>query len=735
MTGEQVAPRGFAEYFHARGASVAIFLRELEMKLHFPLLALTIGVVGSLGAQTTPFLTDRQIQLLSSEISGDRSYEHIRWLTHWHRDSGMEGYFKAADYIIAAAKDVGLTDVKFVEQTMDDPNYTARSAELWMVEPVRVKLADIGDRAVYLSDGSHDADVTAEMVWIGDGSETALKNLDVVGKIVLTSGNPGTAVRNAVWDKGAVGVVTFTTSENKNPMDWPDQIAWTRIPIEPPAGKKGAFAFALPPRKGDMLRRLLETKQMQDIFATGTRTMGGRVVLKARVDTDIGRTPGRTGFVEGWIRGSKYPNQQIVLTAHLQEEQGSANDDGSGSGNLLEIARTINTLVADGSLPRPLRDLRFWWTDEISSEYRLFQDHPDEVGKILANVHQDMVGANQAMGSRVQHLIFAPHSRTSYLDAIYESIGTYLVKTNNGFLAASRSGGYPRPYTRPIYSTRGSRQGYNARFVPWFGSSDHGVFVDGPIGIPAVAAINWDDEWIHSSEDDLGNVDQTQLARNAFLTAATALVLAYAEPAQVPLFVSEVHAQGARRLANDLEVAMQSLGDATRSAAQRWSDASMMIEQGIQRELRAVGSVRVFADGNAAAASPIESFSVRVRARQPELMADLRAYAATRSVPSPATVTPTPEERAAMAKVPSNAGTINDYFTKRGQMRVTTGLHGLMRNEAFNFVDGKRSYFDIYKAARAESLAGGNWYYGTVTLADVSKLLDAAVTAGALRLR
>ncbi len=43
-------------------------------------------------AQTTPFLSDGEIRMLSNEISGDRAFEHIRWLSHWHRDSGMEGY-------------------------------------------------------------------------------------------------------------------------------------------------------------------------------------------------------------------------------------------------------------------------------------------------------------------------------------------------------------------------------------------------------------------------------------------------------------------------------------------------------------------------------------------------------------------------------------------------------------------------------------------------------------------
>ena len=54
--------------------------------------------------------------------------------------------------------------------------------------------------------------------------------------------------------------------------------------------------------------------------------------------------------------------------------------------------------------------------------------------------------------------------------------------------------------------------------------------------------------------------------------------------------------------------------------------------------------------------------------------------------------------------------------------------------EIFNFVDGKRSYYDIYKAVQADILAVGNWYYGTLTLTDVVKFLDANVERGALHL-
>jgi Zn-dependent M28 family amino/carboxypeptidase len=689
-------------------------------------------------AQQLAFLSDDEIRMISNEISGDRSYEHIRRLSPWHRDSGMEGYFKAADYVMEAAKEIGLEDVHFVEQPLGRPNYTARSAELWMVEPVEVKLADLGDRAVHLADGSHDADLTAELVWIGDAQPESFKDVDVKGKIVLTDGSPGLAAVNAVWARGAAGVVTYETSEDRNPLDVGDQIAWSRIPLQGPEGKPGTFAFVLSPRTGEMLREVLATKGPQDVFATGKRTPGGRVVLRAKVDTDIGQPPGRTGFVEGIIRGSKYHDQQIILTAHLQEEQGSANDDGSGCGNLLEMARTIIKLVREGKMKQPLRDIRFWWTDEIYSEYEYFKSNPDEPKKYLANIHEDMVGANQAMGSRVQHLIFAPFSRTSYLDTVFESVGNFLILTNNGFLAASRAGGLPRPFTRPIYSVRGTRQGYNARFVPYFDSSDHMCFVEGAIGVPAVATINWDDNYIHSSEDDLFQIDQTQLRRNAFLILATTLVLASAEEDRIPLLARETFAHGTRRLANDLTVAMRLVGEKAVDPDTAWKNGSAMIEQGALREARALGSIRVFARGGAGAASGgavVDAMIARVKSREAELLADLRAEFKAARGRDPKPIALTPAEAAASKRIPANVAPLRAYFDNRQNTDYDGSLHSLMRDETFNFVDGKRSYYDIYKAVYAESMAGGTWYYGTVTLEEVVKLLDAAVAAKALTVR
>jgi hypothetical protein len=674
--------------------------------------------------QSTPFLTDAQIRMLRNEISGDRSFEHIRVLTQWHRDSGMDGYFKAMDYVVGAARQNGLQDVSIIKQPLEG-NYTAKSAELWIVEPVELKLADIGDHAVYLADGSRDADVTAELVWIGDATDNSLKGLDVKGKIVLSSANPGYAVNQAVYKNGAAGVVTYATSESKSGMDFPDQIGWTRIG-DPPADQKGSFAFNLSPRKGDTLRRLLEAKGMQDLFATGVRTNGGRVVLKAKVDTDIGNENKNTGtgMVEGWIRGTKYKDQQIIITAHLQEEQGSANDDGSGSGNILELGRVFSKLIKEGKLPPPLRELRFWWSDEIYSEYQYIRTNPGSEKKMLVNLHQDMTGAKQSMGSRVQNLIFAPHSRTSYLDALFESVGNYVIQSNNSYITAGRGGGYPRPFSQPIIATRGTREAFNARFVPFFASSDHMVFVEGAIGVPAVGLVNWDDYYIHSSDDDLHQIDQTQLQRNNFIIAAMALFLAYAEADDIPLLATETYAQGGRRMANDTQAALQILNQ-----GDNWNDAHLMIEQGSLREQRALNSMRVIAANSGPANKAIDTFLSMADGREKQLLAELTAFYQNKYGKAPR-ATMSAAETAASKKVPANAATLDEYFAKRSNAQ--TGLHSHMVMATMSFVDGKRSYYDIYKAVKAENQAAGKFYYGTVTFADVVKVLDGNVATGAL---
>jgi hypothetical protein len=224
------------------------------------------------------------------------------------------------------------------------------------------------------------------------------------------------------------------------------------------------------------------------------------------------------------------------------------------------------------------------------------------------------------------------------------------------------------------------------------------------------------------------------LRRNNFLIGSIAYFLSRATERDVPTLAAETYAQGTKRLANDLRVAMNLLKDADASG-DNWKEANYLIEQGIIREQRALDTIRVFTTSQSKAAATIGELNANMKRKGAELAADLEMYYAQLRGKRPAPVKLTAAEMAAMKKIPRNVASLKDYFENRDKVRHRTNLHGLMRDEVFNFVDGKRNYYDIYKAVYAEAAAAGSWYYGTVTLQDVSGLLDAAVQTQALSLK
>ena len=104
-------------------------------------------------------------------------------------------------------------------------------------------------------------------------------------------------------------------------------------------GAPGTFAVMVSPRRGRWIRQ---------------RVASAAAPLEARVDIETEKEgPREQGLVEAWIQGNGIHYQQVVLTAHIQEEMTSANDDGSGCANVLEIGRALARLSPRGRSPGP----------------------------------------------------------------------------------------------------------------------------------------------------------------------------------------------------------------------------------------------------------------------------------------------------------------------------------------------------------------------------------------------
>ncbi|HUS18214.1 MAG TPA: M28 family peptidase, partial [Terriglobales bacterium] len=374
------------------------------------LLVVVMLLVGAAFAQSSPFLPEDTYNKLVNEISGDNAYDHLRMLTQFHSPGGVDRDFKrAAAWIEGKALEAGLKDVKFISLPSKRVPWSPISAEAWLIETStdkdgkvtkrEIKLGSFKEVSTTLADNSRPTNVEAALVDVGEGiSEHDYDGKDVKGKIVLASGSPSRVEEEAVWKRGALGILSHTSSR-LNPMDFPDQVAWTRINDKAKEGKEPTFAFVVSPRKGWEIRKKLEP-------AAPTATAPKPTIsMRVKIESEI-LAESTQGIVEGWIRGSKNHDQQVVLTAHIQEERFSANDDRSGCANLLEIARALNRMIAEGKLPQPERDIRFWWVNEIDGPYTYFALNPDEAKKTFVNINQDMVGTNQTIGkaSRVQHV-------------------------------------------------------------------------------------------------------------------------------------------------------------------------------------------------------------------------------------------------------------------------------------------------------------------------------------------
>jgi hypothetical protein len=91
---------------------------------------------------------------------------------------------------------------------------------------------------------------------------------------------------------------------------------------------------------------------------------------------------------------------------------------------------------------------------------------------------------------------------------------------------------------------------------------------------------------------------------------------------------------------------------------------------------------------------------------------------------------PTVAEQEANSRVPSFVDDVAGYLDKRSKIKRPPALHPLMAYEVLNFVDGARSVGDIFRAVAAEADTAGTWYYGAVTLEDVTSYIDSAADAG-----
>jgi len=648
-------------------------------------------------------------KIVKDEISGEVAKSYVAQITRFHRVQASTMFHEAAEYIRDTLHSLGLKNAKIEQFTSDGAKkywthvtpigWEVKTAELHLVEPEKkliVRYKDVPTCLHTYSKSTPPEGITAELVDVGEGTKPKhYEGKDVKGKFVLATGRAKLVHEQAVYKYGAAGVITDTlTHEMKNvreSVDIPDAHAYQSIWPTKEELDKVKFGFSLSKRQGTHLRTLLKSDKP--------------VILKAKVDAKL--FPGNLDIITATIQGSSKPDEEVFLIAHLCHPKPSANDNASGSGLLLEIARTIQTLIKSGKIKLPARTIRFLWVPETFGTIAFLYHHEDLVPRLVAGINLDMVGQNQELCKSTLNLDKTPDSNPSYLNdyvfsLIERSIEEFDPKTVFGSASTFR-------YSINAFS----------------GGSDHAEFNDSTFGVPCVMLLQWPDLFYHTSMDSIDKVSEESLKRVGWIATVAALTLANATVEEAVFMVNLTRWGAMKRLQEAGKEAVTALfqenGLSPNELAEKLAKIAFnfknKMEHIVWREKKAINSAKRLVPSLeleniiAKCVEDIEHCSKREIARFEEALAHVTKAAGV-------TLPPQPEEteaaKEAKSLVPKRLfkGTFNSDALKRALGEKEYEWYEEIGKkdkdfrkkmyEIFNFMDGKRTVYDVVKAVSAE---------------------------------
>jgi aminopeptidase YwaD len=672
--------------------------------------ACVFALVAAAPAAEKPLASPGLVRALVDEVSGEIAFRYTGMISAYDRVQASEGWRGAAESIRNELVRLGYDDAAIEGWPSDGTRryYTFRSVigwrakkgELWLVAPSRERLCSYEEVPLTLVKHSGSGHVEAELVDVGTGSgEAAYRGKDVKGKIVLATAATAQVMREAVLERGAVGVLTYFAPDTR--PGYPNMVRYTAIWPRWEDRDKLGFAFNVSKNQGATLKRLLEE--------------GKKVVLRADVETEFYQTKLET--LTASLRGASEPDKEVILVAHLCHPTPSANDNGSGSGGLLEMARALKSMIASGAVEPPKRTIRFLWVPEFNGLVPYIQAHLERTRNALAAVNCDMIGEDLHKTGGTLGIFRTPDSMPTFLND---------VAANFAGLAESLE----------LTSLNGSAHPFVWKSYPYGGGSDHVVFNDGALRVPSVM-LNRGDTFHHTSLDTMDKVDPTELRRSSFIALGAVYYLAAAGEKEALDMARLVVRNGLARHAADVYDSMAAIqnasGDDALVAAHK--HVSNVCMSSYSREAQAVLSTLAFVKDRAVRRE-IEALNGPLETAQGSLSKEIfnmfwgrLAEPAKRLEPAMSEA-----EKALTRIIPVRAPDFvcpleTDYLVEKLGPSVLQELKlgDDAAYEALNFADGRRDLLEIAKAVSAE--------YGPVDPADVARFFKVLERAGLVRMK
>lgn len=520
-----------------------------------PLAVLLLFTVHAARSDDVRGPTADTADLVRALYDGDKAIETVAFLDAYIRWPGNTGFDAAIDHVAARLNSAGFVQeetaaagarltYRIEEYPMLQPAWEPLSASMTIQgqdEPILEFTSNRNMLAVG-SNSTPAGGITAMLADVGKGTPAELDAAEIKGKIVLAEGRISELVQQAVIDRGAIGVLAYSLPEYLKPQINRHSIQFRSIDDD--IGEHQSWAIALSTDAREKLLTALAKGDVQLHVVTDVKW----------TDNAIERT------VVANIHGSEYPDERFVFSAHVQEP--GANDNASGVGAQVEMARVAADLVTSGKVDSK-RTITFLWGDEITSTNRYVTQDDERAKGIRWGLSLDMVGEDTA-----------------------KTGGTFLIEKmpdpsaiwTRGEDMHSEWGGDPmtKADMRPHYFNdlvlgraleQAATNGWVVKTNPFEGGSDHVPFLRG--NIPGLLFWHFTDQFYHTDRDRLEMVSADELKNVGVTALVTAIALTSADGPLARSLIVEVRIAAIARLETETDLSVAAIKDGKAIADER----------------------------------------------------------------------------------------------------------------------------------------------------------------------
>lgn len=389
------------------------------------------------------------------EVSGKNAKEYVSEIIKFHRIQVTEGYNKAASLCKKIFEENGI-ETEILEYDSDGKKMYLGflSPEGWSIK-----------KGVLRIDDKEYANFEKESISVIQRSIPFKGEVDLIYAEKEEDFKKGYLVFTHDFKKGKdfarnYGCLGIVTDENRSKFDAPDSLQYLSF-----WGEK-LFGFVISPREGEKLEKELKKGKK-----------------KTYVEIESSFFPSKMKIVSAKIEGEK--DEEIILISHLCHPKPGGNDNASGVGLSLEIARVLK------KFKKPKRGIRILLVPEVHGTAAFISENRN----FLCGLNLDMVGENQFLCNSPLLIEKTPDATPFFGNYLLQEILEEVKKEVSNF---------QNTFKYPLFMSS---------VTPFSGGSDHWILSDPTVGIPTPMLIHWPDKFYHTSFDTIDKVDEKELKR------------------------------------------------------------------------------------------------------------------------------------------------------------------------------------------------------------------------------